>query len=291
MADLETDIPDDDLEIEPDVEAPKPEAEAPDPEKIRQAEEEARKYGWRPRGEFDRDPKGWVDADRFLELPATQIKQLRDQLKERDAKFEAAEKARRDDIERLSRTTQTVAERIRQQERERFEQELAGIRAAKRQAAETADVQRFDRLEQHERQVLERAQQTVAEPAAREPAPEIRAYVEQNEWARDPALWAEAVQAVNFMPNMAQATPAQQLAFAEGTMKRKYPHLFAPLSPPPQATPPASRVDGGGLGGGARRGKTAADLPSDVRAVGQGFVKDGTFKNLEEYAAAYFEDN
>ena len=48
----------------------------------KEIEDAARKYGWRPKGEFDRDPSGWVDADRFLELPATRLKMTNDAKRE-----------------------------------------------------------------------------------------------------------------------------------------------------------------------------------------------------------------
>ena len=120
------------------------------------------------------------------------------------------------------------------------------------------------------------------------PAREVVEYQQQNDWAKDPVLWQEAIQAVNYgLSSGALQTPdpKAQLEFAERTMRAKYPHLF-------QAPAPRQRVDGGGLASGPAAGRSAFDkLPSEAKAAFERFVKQGVFANTkkdrEEYASDY----
>jgi len=114
------------------------------------AAEEARKYGWRPKEEYDRDPEGWVDAERFLEFPSTISKQLRDQKRDLQKQLDGSEASRKRDIDRLSASTKQAIDIARKQEQERYQTELAAIQAQKRQAVDTADTEAYDSLSKRE---------------------------------------------------------------------------------------------------------------------------------------------
>lgn len=273
---IEDDLPE-------EIEAPEPSAE-PTPDQA-EAESEARKYGWKPKDEYTLDPEKWVDAERFLQFPQTQTKILRDTKRELEKRLEESERARKTDFEQLRKTSQQAIEIARQQAEQRYRDELAAIQQAKRAAVQSQDVTKFEALERREQQV--RDQQAVQPQAAPALDPAVAEYREKNEWARDPVMWTEMAQSVEIALRSGMSmSPADQLAYAEGVMRRKYPHMFQTQAP----APATQRVDSGGLGGGFRRGKSAADLPADVRAVAQDFVKEGVFKSMDEYAAAYFSE-
>lgn len=251
-------------------------APAPDPE----IETEARKYGWRPKEEFTRDPDGWVDASRFLELPATHVKMLRDQNKA----MEQERRELREQLSGISRATEAALQRQREQDRAAFEARLAAIREEQRQAVETADVERYTAARQRE----ERLAQSAPQQAQPQVHPDVASYMASNEWTKDPEMFRFAVDAVENGPGIKSLPPARQLAWAEQQVRSVFSDRFpapAPSAPPPPAQPAQSRVDGGGLAG--LRRSVAESLPAEAREIGLGFVKDGLFKNLEEYAAAY----
>jgi len=263
----------DDLEPEVDeaeVQAEAPEAEIEPPAPVDPAlVEEARKYGWRPKEEFTLAPEGWVDAERFLELPQTQVKKYRD---------ENRDYARR--LEGIERTQKMAMDRLRQQERERFEAEIERIQSGIKKAAELGDVQEVSTLLEQQRKL----QAPVETPQPTGPAPEVQAYVAQNEWAKDPMLWDFAVRAVDMNPEIKARTPAEQLSYAESKVKAMFPHMFQQAPAPVR-----QRVEGGGLAT-RRAGKGPSDLPPEARKAGEMYVQEGIYKTLEAYASDYFSE-
>lgn len=253
-----------------------PEQPTIDPE----TEAEARKYGWRPKEEFDRNPEGWVDAERFLQLPQTQVKALRDMkrelersLKERDAK-----------LSNIERTTRIAVDRTREQERARYEAELARIEAAKRDAVANADAEQYDRLTQMQQRIKPPADIQAEAPQVPQ---ELSEYMSTAAWAKDPAALEYARRLIDDSPDLLRLPPLKQVQAAERKVREFFPEHFAEPAKPKPAGP--ARVDGGGLGGAFKRGRSADDLPADARQVGASFVKEGLFKSLDDYAKAYFQ--
>jgi len=282
MADTETQ-----LDIEPEIDEPV--ADAPDPEQI-EAEGEAKKYGWKPKEAFDLAPDGWVDAKRFLELPSTQNKALRDAKRDLERRLDEVEAARKTDLEGVKAASKAAVDAVRRQEQERYNAEFAAINQRQREAVGMADTQRFDALERQKQQLRPPApvwNEPPPTPAAPAQDPVVTDYLAKNEWAQDDALREEGARAIDAAQRNGRQFSgyADQLAYAESVMKRKYPHMFQQSTP---QRPTQSRVDGGGLGGSARRAKGGDDLPADVRKIGQEFVADGVFKTLDDYAKSYF---
>lgn len=267
-----------------ETELPDVAPEQPDPDQI-EAENEAKKYGWKPKEAFDLAPDGWVDAKRFLELPSTQNKALRDTKRGLERRLEEAEAARKADLEGVKAASKAALDAVRKQEQERYAADLAAIQRRQREAVSMADTQTFDALERQKAAIKPpETPQAAPNPG---PSPDVADYVSKNEWAQDPALLMEGAQAIEYARQSGRvfATDMDQVKYAESVMKRKYPHLFQPAEPQRQTQ---SRVDGGGLGGSSRRTKGADDLPADVRDVGREFVAEGVFKSLDDYAKAYF---
>lgn len=271
MAD-EQEIERDDEEI---VEAP-PE---PSPEEVAERQEieaTARKYGWKPETEYTLDKKGWVDADRFMALPQTQNKVLRDELK-------ANQKAIRDyesKISKVDETVQKVAETARRQERARFDAQLAEIQRQQREAVSQGDVETFDRLREHE----VRLQRAV--PQQHVEAPEVP------EWAKaDPELGRAAFLMIEQRPDIKVMSPTRQLKWVEDRLRSEG---FLPAVEQRQETQqPArtvSKVDGGGLAGGMiKRGPSFETLPADAKEAFADFVALGVYKDDEASRAKYLK--
>ena len=262
-------------EIEPGPEIePAPVVAEVDPETTA----EARKYGWKDQGEFSLAPEGWVDAARFMELPSTQRKVAND----RARKFEADNASLRDQMSRIAALTEAQVAKTQRDERARYDAELARIKAEKRDALETADTARFDRLEAQEERLREAqpAQQT-QRPQVH---PEVAAYEasDAGKWLKDPEMARFAARVVEETPGATGLSPARQIALAERRVREMFPERF------PSAPAKHAKVDGGGLATRSRT-KGAADLPADARAAGKDFVAKGWFKDMEAYAKAYYE--
>lgn len=271
-------------EVVEDTATEEPEGAEPvaeDPE----AEAEARRYGWKPKDEFGLDQKGWVDAKRFLELPATLRKIQRDEA--RDLREQVARQ--NETLARMEQANRAAIERARKQEQERYEAELARIRKEQRAAAEMADVRTFDALQE------QAAKLKAPEPIQPQPqAPQVseddqrvlREYAEKNPWITVPGMQQEAFNVVQAALDrgVALRNAAEQLAFAETAIRQKYGFMFPAEQ---KASPSASRVDSGGLGGSAPRMKP---LPPEARAVARDLISEGIYKTEAEYAADYWKE-
>lgn len=256
------------------------EIEGPTEEQIA-AQEEAKKYGWKPKEEFDLAPDGWVDAERFLELPSTDNKRLRD---ENRAFKEASEKSQSEfqsRIDRLEASNKEAVKRALEVQKQQYEDQQASLRQQQRDAAEIGDVETFDRIET-QRATL-KPPEPIAEPQHQEVHQDIVAYAKANEWTQDPLLWRMAADAVGSNPDILARSPAEQMAYGEKVVKDLFPHKFATPKPKRQM------VDGGGFGASANQGKGASSLPPEAVKAGREFVEQGIFKSLEDYAKVYHE--
>lgn len=235
--------------------------------------EEARKYGWRPKEEFDRDPKGWVDAKRFLELPSTEVKRLRDENKRKDEDYEAR-------FKRLDESNKAAMQRAIELQKAEYQREMEALRIKQREAVENADPEAFDALEA-QRAKLRPPQETVEQG----PPPELEAYrnSDKGKWLNDPILRDMGARAIH-LAGMDSAPVAKQIEYAEQQVRQYFPHIFQAPDPAPQR----SKVDGGGMGAAPnRKGVTA--LPAEARAAAKEFVEMGLYKSMDEYAADYWK--
>lgn len=249
--------------------------EESDPE----SEAEARKYGWRPKSEFDRDPSGWVDAKRFLEIPQTQVKMLRDSKRASEKELREL----RDQVSRIEGTTKTAIERVREQEKLAYEAKLSEFERSKREAAEVGDMARYDAIQSQQAKL--RAPEPIEQPREQpriHPDLEVYRQSDAGAWIGNSDATSFGYAEIERNPSIKQLPVGKQLQWVEGRVREHFPELF------PQQQQRASKVDGGGVAGFQRRGKGADDLPAEARQVGQDFVKEGVFKNLEDYAREYF---
>ncbi len=171
-----------------------------------------------------------------------------------------------------------------ERERAAWQAKLAELEGRQRRAVETADVQEFDRVQAEKRAMT-------PPPVVQPPAPPqinqavVQDYIARNDWAKDPALRTEGALAIDAA--MKSGTifrdEAEQLEYAEGVMRRKYPHMFQ------SAQPPRQRVDAGGLAGGSVGRSDFDKLPPEAKVAFQRAVARGDFTNDAKGKAQYLE--
>lgn len=263
-------------------------------------ESRARAMGWVPKEDYKGNPDNWRDAGEFVRrgeeiLPIVQERNrdLTRKLNELEARLNQKDVEHQTNLKKIERMSEIALVRQR-------EQLLGSYDQAMRQAAASADVDRYDQLSRDRDQAVSqfdnRIRETVAvQPQQQQPQapPEVQAWVERNKswFLGDEALNMEA-QAVHMglrkkHPFMSHE---ENLKEVERTIKQRYPEKFGIQTQ--QAAPSISygAVEGGGsrrpsAGGG---GKTASDLPAEARAAAERFVKQGIFKDVNEYARDYF---
>jgi hypothetical protein len=257
-----------------------PEAEAAEPQSAPvknwsdDDEQEARLFGWKSPDEWKGEkPAGYIDDPKeFLGRV------------ERSRIFQTMQQKMSEQERKLAAMNDKALER----QKADYEAQMRQISARQRQAVEEADTETWDRLERQKADLARQApQEGPANSQAEGPAPEVAQYREQNDWAKDPVLWAEAVQAVNvgLQTGVVTANDAEsQIRYAERVVKTKYPHLFSTPKPKPQP----QKVDAGGLAGGPKSGRNQFDkLPSEARDAFSRFVKRGVYADTKESREKY----
>lgn len=241
-----------------------------------ETEELAKKYGWRPREEFDLDPEGFVEAEKFLEFSSTQVRILRDEANAQKAEFEAAKADMDKRVEALTATTQMALKRQEEQMQEAHKRELERIHNEQIQAVQEMDTDRFEKLKKEEAD-LKPVQASTDQIY-------VDNYRKENEWVNDPLLWKIGIDAVSAAGPAAGESIQEQLKYAEEKVKDLYPHKFAaPVEEKPQIT----KIDPGGLGGGINTSDDMT-LPPEAKAAAKEFIEMGLYKDEAEYAKDYF---
>lgn len=264
----------------PPEEPQAPPEPAPEPQVDEATIAEATKYGWRPKEDYDHPngPDGWVDADRYLELPSTQRKQLQavnKNLQDQIGAHEEQMKRVADEAAKASRLAMQEAER-------RHREEVQRLLSAQREAVETADTELYDQLEQRKRELA----QSRPQPEPEIPAPSAEfAELMKSDWIQDPMMRNFAAQAIELAGDEVKSRPdVEQFKYAEQKVREYFPQKFE------KPKPTVQKVDGGGLGAAPKgKGKTASNLNSDERKIAQAFIEEGVFANMDEYLNAYNE--
>lgn len=260
--DVETPDVAEEVEASPAPEQPKP---------VNETEEEARLWGWKAPEEWQGDkPSGYIDD------PARYLDRLKG-----SRLFKTFEQRMEDTVGRID----TVYQRALDRERKDWQAKMAELQAQQRKAVETADVQEYERIEAQKRAlppppVAPQANVPQINQAA------VEDYIARNDWAKDPALRMEGAQAIDvaMKSGMRFRDESEQLQYAEGVMRRKYPHMFQ------AAQPPRQRVDAGGLAGGAIGAGKFDKLPNEAKAAFRKMVAQGLFTDDAKGRAQYLED-
>lgn len=228
-------------------------------------EELAAELGHKPLDKFKGDPAKWKDALTFIRDGQDIGNHLR---KKTDALSEK--------VERLVRTSAATTERmLREQEAElmaKFEQAVEdGDKVAAAKA--TRELATLDK------------QREASNPEAD--------FARDNPWyEKDDEATAYAIGISQRLAAQGKSVEDQLKAAAEGVRKR-FPELFEEEKPARRQAPQVN-VPGSRQAVPQKREKSAADLPRDVRAAGEEFVRMAESKGrkytIEDYAKTYFSE-
>ena len=271
-----------DVPIETTIETPEGDApeidnsqDAPPPYDEADAAE-ARALGWKSGDEWKGDkPAGFVDdPTAYLErLSNTKpFRVMNDRIKKAEADLTARE-------ERL-RKIEAMSERALGMQRQQYEDRIAQIGAAQRQAVANGDVKAYDDLARQRDDV---SKQLAPAPENPGPDPYVSQYAstDDGKWLNDPFLKAQGAALINANADVLGKPASDQVAFARAKLAEYYPHMFANNSAPsPRPQARQSPVEGGSLAlGGSGNDGEYSKLPSDVKTQFQRFVEQGLFKN------------
>lgn len=276
---------DDDLEedqIEVEAEAEEVAAEPAKPEWDDETEAEARAFGWKPSTEWEgKVPAGFIDDPRRYMERAENFGPFK-KLRERQAQADEA-------LRKLESVTAAQVKRAREQAEAQHKRDLDAITQQQRRAVEEADTDAYDRLEKQRATLKAPEPEPEAPKFDREAAErKVKELHGTHPWLADPFLRQQAAQVIDLaLMNGAVKgeDAAEQAAYAEGELKKYFPHLFTA----PKTTPKASPVDGGGLAGGVKRSGFDG-LPSDAKAAFKRMVAQGTFADTKEDREFYFDE-
>jgi hypothetical protein len=265
-------------------------------------ETRARAMGWRPAEEFNGDPSKWRSAEEFVakgenDLPVLRenLRRTTDQLTQLQSRLAKQDQEFKSTISRIEKMSDTALQRQREQLDETWSN-------AMRNAAANGDIERYQQLETGKAQAIsnfdqrlsEVRQPVVAEPVADKPDPTadpkyqttVQSWAKRNPWFQTDAEM-NAV-AVHYSNQIAAQKPGitldENLRDTEAYMRRRYADKFGS----PSSDPPA--VEGGGsrMSATPGRGKGWNEIPADAKAQGAKFIKDGLFKDQNDYAKEYW---
>lgn len=283
MTDVHTDVvepvhvepePTEPIEPAPPIDPVEPENLPAVPEWTADEEAEAKMFGWKAPDEWAGEkPPGYIDNPKRYMERAEASGPFR-KMREREAALQHR-------LEKIENVSQRALERQRMQ----FERQLSDINAQKRAAVELGDTEAYDKLEKQASDIVSLAREPAAPPPQAEPSPVVAEYVQKNEWAKNPLIWDTAIKLVDSNPAMQMATPEQQLAYAEGEVRKMYPAYF---EKPIDMIPAPARVTAGGLGAPAKSG--FAKLPQEAQAAFSRFVAEGLFEDNEKGRKEFLDD-
>lgn len=263
-------------------------------------EGKARSQGWVPQEEWRGDPEKWRPADEFVkrgeELLPVALERSRAaerKAQELEARLAARERESEEKLARIERLSISAVQR----QRDSLE---AAYRNAQREAVNSGDVQRFDQLERDKAAAIsdfDKQFQETRQPAHPQGQPalppdierQVSAWVQQNEWFnRDPELNQVAqIHHQRLLREKPGISIADNLAETARYVRQRYPDKFGTSER--QIIAPMVESGGGRMAASAGpRSKGANDLPADVRNIGERYVKQGLFKDLNEYAREYW---
>lgn len=286
-------------EVETGIEVPGEQPEAAEQETheapvVDDVETKARSQGWVPKEEFRGDPSKWRPADEFVKRGEELLPIALERARAAERRIQDIEAQFQQKLARVEKVSQIALERQRSDLQARYD-------AAMRDAAANGDVERYDQLSQGRQQAFQQfddhvRQELQAPPPTQEMPAEARQTVEgwitQNEWfTRDQELNAVAQQHhMKLLREQPGLSLADNLAETKKYVQKRYPDRFG-ISPR-TVVQPSVESGGGRMPATMKpREKGANDLPADVRAVAERFVKQGLFKDVNEYARDYFSDN
>jgi hypothetical protein len=242
------------------------------------SEEEARKYGWRPKEEFE-NPDNWVGAKEFL---------YRRNLMDKIHNQSRALKRVNEELSTYKRSIDNVEKIITKREELARQQEREAILRERREAIQSGDVEAVERLDEK----IFNLNESAAKKAEPEIPPETQDWIKQHQsnWfnknsVENIEMMEEAARIEKRIYGAAPDTPvADALQMLEKEMRRKYPHRFR--NPNLDRKP---EVEGTGEYGATKKPKyDQGKITPALSKIAEQFVNKGLFKTKDDYYKVYF---
>lgn len=178
-------------------------------------EKKAIDSGWKPKDKFDGDEEEFISAREFIKNGELigEIRNLRGELKQQSSSFE------------------TRLQNVNLLHQQQLNTELTSLKKQQRQAAEAADVEKFDDLSKQIEDVHVKASQTVApqqgnsDPLGQDP--DMQNWRQKNPWIKDGTQPAKRIYAENLCAAYIQNNPshsvAQMLGAVDQEISRQFP--------------------------------------------------------------------
>ena len=234
-----------------------------------ETEQEAKALGWKSPDEWKGDvPSGYIDdPTKYLERAEsfTPFRKIKERMTEIERKAD----------ERL-RKMESVQEKA-------FERKLAEIQAAKLEAVEVGDVEKFKALETQQSELQQPAKQSDDAPHIAE----IERWTVGKDWFKtDPIMTQAAATLYGEAQRKGLTDPKAILAEVDRRMAETFPHKFGAKPVVPQR---GADVEPG-LTFGGQSADPFSKLPADAKAAFARYVEKGLFKDDKEGRAAYVKD-
>ena len=239
---------------------------------------DARQMGWVPKEEFRGNPNDWVDADAFVQRGREIMPILR---KNNERLLDKVKQLEQDMLE--SRNTlgdfRKYHEQALDQQRKAA---LTQLKAARKEAISNSDGEAFDQIEEYIREVEET--KVVHAPAPRvAPDPKIEAWFEKNPWYKDDIALQDVANEV--AERLTRGRPdLKGVEFLESVKAIVQERMPAKFKNPARNSPAAVE---GSTPRAPRSGKSYNDLPSDVKAMCDRFVRDIPGFTREQFVKDY----
>jgi hypothetical protein len=247
---------------------------------------DATKMGWVPKAEFKGDPNRWRDAEEYVKWGEEFLPFLKADNRDLRAELDSLKKQQTDEIKRMSKLFDGTKKRLEAE----YQDRLATLQAKREAAVASGNVAEFKLLDGKIDQLKADAIEEVEDHKPAKSNEDVQAeWVAANPWfEKDDDLTLAAIGYSNSIKRD-DLSLEDNLKQTTEFLRKKFPDKFGGKK---AAANGHAAVDGGGAFPTAgKQAKGWDDLPSDAKAAGEKFVRDGTFKDKSAYAKAYYEEN
>jgi hypothetical protein len=226
-------------------------------------EQEARESGWVPKEEYTGEEHKWVDAGEFLRRGEL-FKKIESQSKELK------------DVKNALGELKKLQSNIREQE---YKRALESLKHQRKTALQEGDVDAVVAAEEQIELVKqEQASFQTETSKAPEAHPEFVAWSERNSWYASSAPMRAFADAVGRELAAAGNSPSEVLRKVEAEVRKEFPNKFQN----PNRSKPGAVESSAGTGTASSKSFALTD---EERRVGNTFIRQGVFKNMDEYVA------
>lgn len=254
-----------------------------------ETEERAKLMGWVPKEKFRGDPEKWIEAEVFVERADNVMPIMKENLNRMEQKFDDYTKSSKTEIGKLTEQLQRMAELSQTAADRAYKRAVNDLKHQQKDAIREGDVERFDAIEKQ----IDNLQDGFPEnkPSTKttndEEHPDFAPWKKTNFWyGQDKELSAFANGIAQVIINEMPTIDGKEF-YDEITkrVKDSFPHKFSNRN-----REKSDAVEGGGDGErtSGKKGKSYNDLPPEAKIACDNFVKDGLFKDRQEYVKDYF---